>query len=105
MSKHTRDPKRLTDMIFVKRLERRLGRALTEFELEDNDEAVAFYFVDGHIEEISIPRLRFPHDVITTVSDSLIVVTDSRRGKVAQGFYEETTRTLQSTNEDTRDAA
>jgi len=90
-------------MIFVKRLERRLGRALTEFELEDNDEAVAFYFPDGHIEQISIPRLRFPHDVITTVSDSLIVVKDQSSLKPIEGFYEEAR--LQSTDNDSRDAA
>lgn len=105
MSKNTRDPKRVTDMIFVKRLERRLGRSLTEFELEDNDEAIAFYFPDGHIEQISIPRLCFPHDVTTTISTAPVVVTDFNSMKVLEGFYEETARALQSTNEDSGNAA
>jgi hypothetical protein len=65
MKLHERDPKRMIDMIFVKRLERRLGRELTEFELEDHDEPIAFCFSNGQIELIQIPRLRFPHDVFS----------------------------------------
>ena len=64
MNTHERDPKRMIDMIFVKRLERRLGRALTEFELDDHDEPIAFYFPNGQIEQIQIPRLRFPDEVV-----------------------------------------
>ena len=65
MIMHERDPKRMMDVIFVKRLERRLGRALTEYELYDHDEPIAFCFPDGHIEQIEIPRLRFPQDVFS----------------------------------------
>lgn len=76
MTKHERDPKRMIDMIFVKRLERRLGRVLTEYELEDHDEPLAFCFPNGHIETIQIPRLRFPHDVITTLESTPTQIKD-----------------------------
>jgi hypothetical protein len=86
MKKFERDPKRMIDMVFVKRLERRLGRNLSEFELEDQDEPIAFCFPNGQIELIQIPRLRFPQDVISKL-ETTVTLKDENNVKADNPQY------------------
>ena len=54
----------IRDMIFVKNLERRLGRELTEQEL--SGEEFEARFPDGHREFIQIPILEFPKELLSS---------------------------------------
>ena len=53
---------KIRDMLFVRRLERQLGRPLTRDELNMDEFEVRF--PDGHYQWIEIPRLFFPYDLI-----------------------------------------
>lgn len=53
----------IRDMLYVKNLERRLNRNLTEDEL--NEEELELHFPDGHREWVVIPRLVFPDDLLS----------------------------------------
>lgn len=55
----------IRDMLFVNTIEKRLGRKLTEEEL-DSDEALDLHFPNGRREYVVIPRLLFPDDVMST---------------------------------------
>jgi len=58
----------IRDMIFVKRLERRLKRNLTDEELDSKD-AFEVRFLDGHTEWIAIPTLIFPDELLVRPED------------------------------------
>lgn len=62
----------IRDMLFVKNLERRLGRNLTEDELDQEDE-LELRFPDGHREFVVIPRLVFPYDLLSAPELGAIV--------------------------------
>ena len=66
----------IRDMIFVKQLERRLGRPLTETELE-SDEELELRFPDGHREFVVIPRLAFPYELLSSPECYLCETNDS----------------------------
>lgn len=56
----------IRDMIFVRNLERRLGRRLTDIEIEDDDpDGLEVRFPDGHREFVRIPILVFPDDLLS----------------------------------------
>ncbi len=55
----------IRDMLFVNTIEKRLGRKLTEEEL-DSDEELELIFPTGRREYVYIPRLLFPDDVMST---------------------------------------
>lgn len=90
------------DMLFVKALERRLGRSLSEREF--NEEMVHWFdagkdpeikppcirFRDGHFEDLRIPRLVFPDDLLHALALSI---------HKAQ-FYVETNEEIQSADSD-----
>lgn len=66
------------DWLVVKKIERRLGRKLTEDEIhmameqdEDSPEVsgLSLHFPDGSWELINLPKLFFPDDFTTKVSD------------------------------------
>lgn len=53
----------IRDMIFVKQLEHRLGRPLTEQEMSGEEFEVEF--ADGHTEWHIVPILNFPYDLLS----------------------------------------
>jgi hypothetical protein len=57
----------IRDMLYVKSIEKRLRRPLTDEEM-DGEECRVF-FPDGHIEFIEVPHLEFPYDLLTKPED------------------------------------
>jgi hypothetical protein len=62
----------IRDMLFVRSLERKLGRSLTEQELLEDEVRGEFYLElpNGRSEWITIERLSFPYDLLDRPSDS-----------------------------------
>lgn len=58
----------IRDVILIKSVERRLGRALTAEEMEQVDlgEPLRIRFRDGHYETVQIPLLKFPYDLLSS---------------------------------------
>jgi hypothetical protein len=75
----------IRDMLYVNSIERRLGRKLTERELEDDD-ALELRFPDGRREFVIIPRLLFPDDVMST--EAVIDMGYSLRDDIARSSDE-----------------
>ncbi len=57
----------IRDVIYIKELEKRLGRSLLEEEMDGNPFEVRF--PDGHWETLCVPLLSFPYDLITKPED------------------------------------
>ncbi len=59
----------ILDMLFVNTIEKRLGRKLTEEELDQaryDEESLELYFIGGRREYVKVPKLVFPDDVMST---------------------------------------
>lgn len=69
----------IRDMIFVRSLERHLGRPLSDMELLKDEIEGEFdiEYPNGRIVWISIPRLIFPHDLITHPADLDLSLNES----------------------------
>lgn len=68
----------IKDMLYVKNLERRLGRNLSSDELDEED--LELRFPDGHREWVTIPRLVFPDDLLSAPELGAIVTVNEVSG-------------------------
>lgn len=57
----------IRDMLYVKSVEKRLRRPLTDEEM--SGESYHTVFPDGHVEFIEVPQLKFPYDLLTKPED------------------------------------
>jgi hypothetical protein len=57
----------IRDMLYVNSVERRLGRPLTEEEMDGDSRPIVF--PGGRTEYIQVPILLFPYDLITNAED------------------------------------
>lgn len=76
-------PSVVRDMLFVKQLERRLGRSLSEDEL-NHDEELELRFPDGHREFIVIPKLIFPDDLLSAPELGVILELQNENEETLQ---------------------
>lgn len=85
----------IRDMLYVRSVERRLGRSFSEAELLEcsEGEGARIRFPDGHYEWIIIPKLSFPWDLISLPKDLFESTTDqlsvSDETPVEYTYYED----------------
>lgn len=76
----------IRDMLYVKSLERRLRRRLTDEEM--NGETFRAIFPDGRVEFLAVPLIRFPHDLITRPEDMVSSIWEEMETHFYMGSYE-----------------
>lgn len=57
----------IMDVLYIKAVEKRLGRRLSEEEMDGQPSMI--YFPGGHYEKIQVPYLRFPYELMSQPED------------------------------------